>query len=167
MQTEVTAHPEFHDWESKLVHFVFFSPHPRFKKAFESEPTLQSGINYAVLLLAAGHQFESSFELRKVGNCSLIFFEGIKKLDSKSCKGEDPCAFYYSSSKFQGRGANGSPGSEFHTSVQNLYWDIIPSLTVSFSWFLWLQLQLILMVQVPPSLPRSLGLLVLWDIRCV
>ncbi|GAB1294957.1 Mitogen-activated protein kinase kinase kinase 5 [Apodemus speciosus] len=36
-----------------------------FKKAFESEPTLQSGINYAVLLLAAGHQFESSFELRK------------------------------------------------------------------------------------------------------
>uniref|UniRef100_A0A8C4LTZ8 mitogen-activated protein kinase kinase kinase n=1 Tax=Equus asinus asinus TaxID=83772 RepID=A0A8C4LTZ8_EQUAS len=30
-------------------------------------PTLQSGINYAVLLLAAGHQFESSFELRKVG----------------------------------------------------------------------------------------------------
>ncbi|XP_036103851.1 mitogen-activated protein kinase kinase kinase 5 isoform X3 [Molossus molossus] len=38
-----------------------------FKKAFESEPTLQSGINYAVLLLAAGHQFESSFELRKVG----------------------------------------------------------------------------------------------------
>jgi hypothetical protein len=46
----------------------------RFKKAFESEPTLQSGINYAVLLLAAGHQFESSFELRKVGNYSLIFF---------------------------------------------------------------------------------------------
>ncbi|KAM8792045.1 mitogen-activated protein kinase kinase kinase 5 isoform 2-T2 [Rhynchonycteris naso] len=38
-----------------------------FKKAFESEPTLQSGINYAVLLVAAGHQFESSFELRKVG----------------------------------------------------------------------------------------------------
>ncbi|XP_053520795.1 mitogen-activated protein kinase kinase kinase 5 isoform X1 [Artibeus jamaicensis] len=38
-----------------------------YKKAFESEPTLQSGINYAVLLLAAGHQFESSLELRKVG----------------------------------------------------------------------------------------------------
>lgn len=73
----------------------FFFPHPRFKKAFESEPTLQSGINYAVLLLAAGHQFESSFELRKVGNCSLIFLEGIKKLDPKSCKGENPCAFYY------------------------------------------------------------------------
>ncbi|XP_075354927.1 mitogen-activated protein kinase kinase kinase 5 isoform X2 [Mycteria americana] len=39
----------------------------RFKKAFESEPTLQSGINYAVLLLAAGHCFDTSFELRKVG----------------------------------------------------------------------------------------------------
>ncbi|KAM4633954.1 mitogen-activated protein kinase kinase kinase 5 isoform 1-T1 [Polymixia lowei] len=38
-----------------------------FKKGFESEPTLHSGINYAVLLLAAGHQFEASFELRKVG----------------------------------------------------------------------------------------------------
>lgn len=39
----------------------------RFKRGFESEPTLHSGINYAVLLLAAGHQFDSSFELRKVG----------------------------------------------------------------------------------------------------
>ncbi|XP_051951267.1 mitogen-activated protein kinase kinase kinase 5 [Xyrauchen texanus] len=38
-----------------------------FRKGFESEPTLHSGINYAVLLLAAGQQFESSFELRKVG----------------------------------------------------------------------------------------------------
>ncbi|XP_071405245.1 mitogen-activated protein kinase kinase kinase 5 isoform X2 [Pithys albifrons albifrons] len=38
-----------------------------FKKAFESEPTLPSGINYAVLLLAAGHCFDTSFELRKVG----------------------------------------------------------------------------------------------------
>nr|XP_033793394.1 mitogen-activated protein kinase kinase kinase 5 isoform X2 [Geotrypetes seraphini] len=38
-----------------------------FRKAFESEPTLQSGINYAVLLLAAGHQFDTSLELRKVG----------------------------------------------------------------------------------------------------
>ncbi|XP_030577832.1 mitogen-activated protein kinase kinase kinase 5, partial [Archocentrus centrarchus] len=38
-----------------------------FRKGFESEPTLHSGINYAVLLLAAGHQFDTSFELRKVG----------------------------------------------------------------------------------------------------
>ncbi|XP_072265047.1 mitogen-activated protein kinase kinase kinase 5 [Pyxicephalus adspersus] len=38
-----------------------------YRKAFESDPTLQSGINYAVLLLAAGHNFDSSFELRKIG----------------------------------------------------------------------------------------------------
>uniref|UniRef100_A0A8C5QS32 mitogen-activated protein kinase kinase kinase n=1 Tax=Leptobrachium leishanense TaxID=445787 RepID=A0A8C5QS32_9ANUR len=38
-----------------------------YRKAFESEPTLHSGINYAVLLMAAGHQFDSSFELRKIG----------------------------------------------------------------------------------------------------
>ncbi|KAM9798260.1 mitogen-activated protein kinase kinase kinase 5 [Neosynchiropus ocellatus] len=38
-----------------------------FRRGFESEPTLHSGINYAVLLLAAGQQFETSFELRKVG----------------------------------------------------------------------------------------------------
>ncbi|XP_075893755.1 mitogen-activated protein kinase kinase kinase 5 isoform X1 [Nelusetta ayraudi] len=38
-----------------------------FRKGFESEPTLHSGINYAVLLVAAGHRFDTSFELRKVG----------------------------------------------------------------------------------------------------
>ncbi|XP_063299335.1 mitogen-activated protein kinase kinase kinase 5 [Pelobates fuscus] len=38
-----------------------------YRKAFESEPTLHSGINYAVLLMAAGHQFDNSFELRKIG----------------------------------------------------------------------------------------------------
>ncbi|XP_059838487.1 mitogen-activated protein kinase kinase kinase 5 isoform X1 [Hypanus sabinus] len=36
-------------------------------KAFESEPTIHSGINLAVLLLAAGHQFDTSFELHKTG----------------------------------------------------------------------------------------------------
>ncbi|XP_060705912.1 mitogen-activated protein kinase kinase kinase 5 [Hemiscyllium ocellatum] len=36
-------------------------------KAFESEPTVHSGINLAVLLLAAGHQFDTSFELHKTG----------------------------------------------------------------------------------------------------
>ncbi len=46
---------------------IFFFYMYRFRKGFESEPTLHSGINYAVLLLAAGHQFDSSFELRKVG----------------------------------------------------------------------------------------------------
>lgn len=79
MQTEAIAHQEFHNWESKLVHLLLLFY--RFKKAFESEPTLQSGINYAVLLLAAGHQFESSFELRKVGNYSLIFYMEIHKLE--------------------------------------------------------------------------------------
>lgn len=50
---------------------VAFSSPLRFKKGFESEPTLHSGINYAVLLLAAGHQFDTSFELRKVGEWTL------------------------------------------------------------------------------------------------
>ncbi|XP_064408261.1 mitogen-activated protein kinase kinase kinase 5 isoform X2 [Latimeria chalumnae] len=36
-------------------------------KAFEVEATLHSGINVAVLLMAAGHQFETSTELRKTG----------------------------------------------------------------------------------------------------
>uniref|UniRef100_UPI00398E50AC mitogen-activated protein kinase kinase kinase 5 isoform X1 n=2 Tax=Pristiophorus japonicus TaxID=55135 RepID=UPI00398E50AC len=36
-------------------------------KAFESEPTVHSGMNLAVLLLAAGHQFDTSFELHKTG----------------------------------------------------------------------------------------------------
>ncbi|XP_019122694.2 mitogen-activated protein kinase kinase kinase 5 [Larimichthys crocea] len=36
-------------------------------KAFETEPTLHSGINTVVLLMAAGHEFETSIELRKIG----------------------------------------------------------------------------------------------------
>lgn len=55
---------------SCLLESFFFFPLSlplRFKRGFESEPTLHSGINYAVLLLAAGHQFDTSFELRKVG----------------------------------------------------------------------------------------------------
>uniref|UniRef100_A0A8C4GMU1 mitogen-activated protein kinase kinase kinase n=1 Tax=Dicentrarchus labrax TaxID=13489 RepID=A0A8C4GMU1_DICLA len=36
-------------------------------KAFETEPTLHSGINNVVLLMAAGHEFETSIELRKIG----------------------------------------------------------------------------------------------------
>lgn len=31
------------------------------------EPTLHSGINSVVLLMAAGHEFETSIELRKIG----------------------------------------------------------------------------------------------------
>uniref|UniRef100_A0A3Q4MKQ9 mitogen-activated protein kinase kinase kinase n=1 Tax=Neolamprologus brichardi TaxID=32507 RepID=A0A3Q4MKQ9_NEOBR len=36
-------------------------------KAFETEPTLHSAINNVVLLIAAGHEFETSIELRKLG----------------------------------------------------------------------------------------------------
>ncbi|MEQ2298578.1 hypothetical protein AMECASPLE_006636 [Ameca splendens] len=36
-------------------------------KAFEAEPTLHSGINSVVLLMAAGHEFETSIGLRKIG----------------------------------------------------------------------------------------------------
>nr|XP_057908796.1 mitogen-activated protein kinase kinase kinase 5 isoform X1 [Doryrhamphus excisus] len=36
-------------------------------KAFETEHTLHSGINNVVLLMAAGHEFDTSIELRKIG----------------------------------------------------------------------------------------------------
>ncbi|XP_066538799.1 mitogen-activated protein kinase kinase kinase 5 [Hoplias malabaricus] len=36
-------------------------------KAFEMEPALHSGINNVVLLMAAGHEFDTSIELRKIG----------------------------------------------------------------------------------------------------
>lgn len=61
---------------------VAFSSSLRFKKGFESEPTLHSGINYAVLLLAAGHQFDTSFELRKVGECTLDLISVRALIDS-------------------------------------------------------------------------------------
>uniref|UniRef100_A0A3Q3X845 Protein kinase domain-containing protein n=1 Tax=Mola mola TaxID=94237 RepID=A0A3Q3X845_MOLML len=35
-------------------------------KGFETEPTLHSGINNVVLLMAAGHEFDTSIELRKI-----------------------------------------------------------------------------------------------------
>lgn len=54
-------------WRLVKLCNVHLSVCRRFRKGFESEPTLHSGINYAVLLLAAGHQFDTSFELRKVG----------------------------------------------------------------------------------------------------
>ncbi|XP_028936678.1 mitogen-activated protein kinase kinase kinase 6 [Ornithorhynchus anatinus] len=38
-----------------------------YQKAFETEPSLHSGINAAVLLVAAGHQFETSPQLRQIG----------------------------------------------------------------------------------------------------
>ncbi|XP_056141892.1 mitogen-activated protein kinase kinase kinase 5 isoform X2 [Lampris incognitus] len=51
-----------------------FTDHPSrdqacywYGKAFEAEPTLHSGINNVVLLMAAGHEFDTSIELRKLG----------------------------------------------------------------------------------------------------
>ncbi|XP_052033581.1 mitogen-activated protein kinase kinase kinase 6 [Apodemus sylvaticus] len=38
-----------------------------YRKAFDVEPSLHSGINAAVLLIAAGHHFEDSKELRLIG----------------------------------------------------------------------------------------------------
>uniref|UniRef100_A0A8D0EZA6 Mitogen-activated protein kinase kinase kinase 6 n=1 Tax=Strix occidentalis caurina TaxID=311401 RepID=A0A8D0EZA6_STROC len=38
-----------------------------YNKAFEVEPSLHAGINAAVLLVAAGHQFETSVQLRQIG----------------------------------------------------------------------------------------------------
>ncbi|XP_068773932.1 mitogen-activated protein kinase kinase kinase 6 [Struthio camelus] len=56
----------FTDTEMRDQAFYWYS------KAFDVEPSLHSGINSAVLLMAAGHQFETSTQLRQIGvklNC--------------------------------------------------------------------------------------------------
>uniref|UniRef100_A0A3B3CKV9 mitogen-activated protein kinase kinase kinase n=1 Tax=Oryzias melastigma TaxID=30732 RepID=A0A3B3CKV9_ORYME len=44
----------------------------QYGKAFEMEPTLHSGINSVVLLIASGHEFETSIELRKIVTISTL-----------------------------------------------------------------------------------------------
>ncbi|XP_035264795.1 mitogen-activated protein kinase kinase kinase 5 isoform X2 [Anguilla anguilla] len=51
----------FSDTESRDLACYWYA------KAFEGEPTLHSGINSMVLLMAAGHEYDTSFELRKIG----------------------------------------------------------------------------------------------------
>ncbi|XP_043573870.1 mitogen-activated protein kinase kinase kinase 5-like isoform X1 [Chiloscyllium plagiosum] len=52
---------DFTDYESRDKSCYWYG------MAFEHEPTLHSGINVAVFLMAAGHQFDTSPELRKIG----------------------------------------------------------------------------------------------------
>lgn len=50
--------------------------HSRYRKAFDVEPSLHSGINAAVLLIAAGQRFEDSKELRLIGeppSCTPVY----------------------------------------------------------------------------------------------
>ncbi|NXN32401.1 M3K6 kinase, partial [Nycticryphes semicollaris] len=51
----------FTDTETRDRAFYWYS------KAFEVEPSLHAGINAAVLLTAAGHQFETSVQLQQIG----------------------------------------------------------------------------------------------------
>ncbi|TFK13395.1 protein spinster-like protein 2 [Platysternon megacephalum] len=54
-----------------------------YSKAFDTEPSLHSGINSAVLLIAAGHQFETSVQLRQIGvklSCLLSNKGSVEKM---------------------------------------------------------------------------------------
>ncbi|XP_067399389.1 mitogen-activated protein kinase kinase kinase 6 [Emydura macquarii macquarii] len=54
-----------------------------YSKAFDTEPSLHSGILSAVLLMAAGHQFETSVQLRQIGvklSCLLGHKGSVEKM---------------------------------------------------------------------------------------
>lgn len=52
-----------------------YLPSRRYRKGFELQPTLYSGINLTVLLIVAGQQFENSMELRKIGKNPVRSFD--------------------------------------------------------------------------------------------
>ncbi|XP_078423039.1 mitogen-activated protein kinase kinase kinase 5-like isoform X1 [Cetorhinus maximus] len=58
---DIFINSNFTDYESRDKSCYWYG------KAFEHEPTLHSGINVAVFLMAAEHQFDTSPELRKIG----------------------------------------------------------------------------------------------------
>uniref|UniRef100_A0A8C3ILN5 Mitogen-activated protein kinase kinase kinase 6 n=1 Tax=Chrysemys picta bellii TaxID=8478 RepID=A0A8C3ILN5_CHRPI len=67
----------FTDTEKRDQAFYWYS------KAFDTEPSLHSGINSAVLLIAAGHQFETSVQLRQIGvklSCLLSNKGSVEKM---------------------------------------------------------------------------------------
>ncbi|XP_037237197.1 mitogen-activated protein kinase kinase kinase 6 isoform X1 [Falco rusticolus] len=55
-----------------------------YSKAFEVEPSLHAGINAAVLLVAAGHQFETSMQLQQIG-VKLSCLQGRKGSPEELC----------------------------------------------------------------------------------
>lgn len=57
---------------SQLIYLLLLTCAHRYRKGFELQPTLYSGINLAVLLIVAGQQFENSMELRKIGDHPLL-----------------------------------------------------------------------------------------------
>ncbi|XP_032658722.1 mitogen-activated protein kinase kinase kinase 6 isoform X2 [Chelonoidis abingdonii] len=69
--------------EQHNIRFHYTFALERYSKAFDTEPSLHSGINSAVLLIAAGHQFETSVQLRQIGvklSCLLSNKGSVEKM---------------------------------------------------------------------------------------